>query len=163
MKHPVQRAKRVFLGLMIVYVSLVATHQGEFWPFSIFPMFSQAGKSWDRIVVRELSDEEIRILQWKSFTDEEHLLGEPFALSSINLDQNDLAGFVRNTSEWTPDRIEALQTFFKFHENDSFKLVFSVVGEWDTDAEEVRLIYTPILALNGNSYLIESSQTTIER
>lgn len=31
---------------LVVYGLLVAIHLGEFWPFSIYPMFSQTGNPW---------------------------------------------------------------------------------------------------------------------
>ena len=49
-----RKALRITLGTLIVYALLVATHLGEFWPFSIYPMFSQAGNPWSRAVVREM-------------------------------------------------------------------------------------------------------------
>lgn len=38
--------RRSFWATMVVFAVLVGTHEGEFWTFSIDPMFSQAGNPW---------------------------------------------------------------------------------------------------------------------
>ena len=34
---------------------LLPSHEGEFWPFSIYPMFSQAGNPWTRAMVLDVT------------------------------------------------------------------------------------------------------------
>jgi hypothetical protein len=42
--------------ILLIYAVLVASHEGEFWPFSIYPMFSQAGNPWTRAMVIDVTD-----------------------------------------------------------------------------------------------------------
>lgn len=68
MRFP-KRALHIVGGVLVVYALLVATHLGEFWPFSIYPMFSQAGTPWTRAVVRELpsqTDPDTLSMDWRS-------------------------------------------------------------------------------------------------
>lgn len=90
----------------LVFVVTVATHEGEFWPFSIYPMFSQAGNPWTRAMVLDvtnLDNEEI----WKL-----HLLNERTAptisLRKYGVDQIDFSNFVSKTDNWTEIRSNAL-------------------------------------------------------
>lgn len=48
--------KRIIGIVLLINILLVSTHRGEFWPFSIFPMFSQAGNPWSRGVVENVRD-----------------------------------------------------------------------------------------------------------
>ena len=42
---------------LLIYALLVAPHEGEFWPLSIYPMFSQAGNPWSRAMVLDVTDQ----------------------------------------------------------------------------------------------------------
>ncbi|MEX0821035.1 MAG: hypothetical protein WD021_02725 [Rhodothermales bacterium] len=109
--RPVTRQKkslRVLLGTLLVYAFLVATNLGEFWPFSIYPMFSQGGIPWSRAVVREVPDDSVR---WES-TRLEHLPGDPYPLAQHGIDHIDLANFVSKTEIWDDDRLAALRKMF---------------------------------------------------
>jgi hypothetical protein len=85
----------------VLYGVLVATHKGEFWPFSIFPMFSQAGGEWSRAVVREVPREEAPT-DWEPLLQTE-LPGEPLALTDYGL-RHDLANLAREEAptDWEP-------------------------------------------------------------
>ncbi|MDX1586597.1 MAG: hypothetical protein R3222_07630, partial [Balneolaceae bacterium] len=48
--------KFILIAVLVVNIALVATHEGEFWPFSIFPMFSQAGNPWSRGVLERVDN-----------------------------------------------------------------------------------------------------------
>lgn len=48
------REVRLLVGTFLVSGCLLATNLGEFWPFSIYPMFSKAGGAWTRAVVLEV-------------------------------------------------------------------------------------------------------------
>ena len=48
------RDVRLLLGAFWISGALLATNLGEFWPFSIYPMFSKAGGEWTRAVVLEI-------------------------------------------------------------------------------------------------------------
>ena len=51
----IQKSVRITLISFIIYGALVATHEGEYWPFSIYPMFSKAGNPWTRAIVRDVT------------------------------------------------------------------------------------------------------------
>lgn len=95
---------------LLIYAVLVAPHEGEFWPFSIYPMFSQAGNPWTRAMVLDVTDisEEER---WQA-----HLLQERTAdavpVGSYGVDQIDFSNFVVKTEDWTESRRQALITMF---------------------------------------------------
>src|SRR5690625_1138715 len=50
------KALKILGVLFLVHAILVSTHEGEFWPFSIYPMFSQAGNPWARAMVLDVTD-----------------------------------------------------------------------------------------------------------
>src|SRR5690625_7490964 len=62
--NPQQASKALkILGvLFLVHAILVSTHEGEFWPFSIYTMFSQAGNPWERAMVLDVTDLEVSVL-----------------------------------------------------------------------------------------------------
>ena len=90
------------LATLVVYALLVATHLGEFWPFSIYPMFSQGGKAWSRAVVLDVS-QDIDAINWDT-TSTTNLRGEPYALHERGLEAADLANFVHKTRLWDRQR-----------------------------------------------------------
>lgn len=108
-----RKAVRLLLGTLAVYALLVATHRGEFWPFSIYPMFSQAGQPWSRTVVRtvEAGAFEAGAARWRE-TSLGALPGQPFALDLHGVDQTDLSNFVSKTRRWDADRTAALHALF---------------------------------------------------
>jgi hypothetical protein len=136
------------LGTLLVYGVLVATHRGEFWPFSIYPMFSQAGNPWSRAVVREVADDE-RPPPWTS-TPRADVPGEPFALEGVEVSNIDLANYVSKTETWTPERVQGLHTQFRDHLADHALLVMRVNGRM-TEGDSVAVEYVPYVYLNADS------------
>ena len=101
-----------WIGVTILIVApLLATHEGEFWPFSIYPMFSQAGRPWERSLVRQVGDAgdeelwQVRELQT--------VIGKPLALHPLGIPQNDLTKLIKTTRDWNEDRIEVLRGMFE--------------------------------------------------
>ncbi len=96
--------------IFLVFVFTVATHDGEFWPFSIFPMFSKAGNPWTRAMVLDVTNLENEEL-WKI-----HSLNERSAaaisLRKQGVDQIDFSNFVSKTNHWSETRTNALLTMF---------------------------------------------------
>jgi hypothetical protein len=74
------------------YALLVGTHKGEFFPFSLFAMFSSGGRPWVRATVRELKGETAELSC--ASVPAEALPGEPFPIRTVGLDQNDLSKFL---------------------------------------------------------------------
>lgn len=107
-----RKALRIIGIVLAVYALLVATHKGEFWPFSIYPMFSQAGNPWTRAVVREVPPETTaESIDW-STVPFENVAGEPYPLAPKNINQNDVANYVSKTDDWTPGRVQGLRSLF---------------------------------------------------
>lgn len=105
-----KRGMRVIGVILLVFAVLVAPHEGEFWPFSIYPMFSQAGNPWTRAMildVTEYDEEEI----WEQRTIDD-FIGDPVSVRSYGVDGIDLANFVSKTDRWTQERREALRSMF---------------------------------------------------
>lgn len=100
------KARKAIWGVLLVYALTVATHLGEFWPFSIYPMFSQAGNPWSRSLVREVAPDDS--ISWQAVP-LDALPGEPYGVSSGGVDAIDLANFVSKTKEWDTDRVAALK------------------------------------------------------
>lgn len=126
MKRVRTRALSALLGTLLVYALLVATHEGEFWPFSIYPMFSQAGHPWSRAVVRDMSDAEA--VAWDTVTARDGLPGAPFPLAEHGIDPIDLANFVSKTQTWNTARVHGLRTMFYDQAAERDLLVMRVNG-----------------------------------
>src|SRR5262245_44390018 len=102
-------ARRALWSVLGIITILLATNLGEFWPFSIYPMFSRAGRPWTRSIVRELEPGESIPAGALPY---DQLPGQPFALIPHGLQQNDVANIASKTEQWTPKRVEALEHLF---------------------------------------------------
>ncbi|MEX1120822.1 MAG: hypothetical protein WED82_01725, partial [Balneolales bacterium] len=105
-----ERSIKIIGTTLLIYALLVASHLGEFWPFSIYPMFSQAAKPWTRSLVTEVSSTEDQNI-W-AITDIDQLSGKPFALNVHHIDQIDLSNYVSKTDHWDSARLQGLRTMF---------------------------------------------------
>jgi len=103
--------KIMLVAAFLVNALLVSTHKGEFWPFSIFPMFSQAGNPWSRGVVERVEDPERPDL-WETKPLAE-ISGRIVPLSEHGIDNIDYANFISKTKEWNDKRIQALRDLFQ--------------------------------------------------
>ncbi|MDX1640085.1 MAG: hypothetical protein R3220_00205 [Balneolaceae bacterium] len=105
-----KRGMKIIGIILLFYAILVGTHEGEFWPFSVYPMFSQAGNPWTRAIVldvSELPDDEI----WKPRTLED-VSANPVPIGSYGVDQIDFSNFISKTDNWTAQRRNALRHMF---------------------------------------------------
>ena len=107
---PVRRFMKIIAISFLIYGILVATHEGEFWPFSIYPMFSQAGNPWTRAMVLDVTADPDDQL-WQTFTLQD-LPFDPVAVRSYGVDQIDFSNFISKTENWTPERKKALISMF---------------------------------------------------
>lgn len=107
---PVQRFMKIIAISFLIYGLLVATHEGEFWPFSIYPMFSQAGNPWTRAMVMDVSDVPEDQL-WNSHS-LQNLPFDPVPVGRYGVDQIDFSNFISKTENWTPERKNALINMF---------------------------------------------------
>lgn len=149
MSDPLRRAGRLLLCTFLVYGVLVATHRGEFWPFSIYPMFSQAGNPWSRAVVRDVSEAD-RPPPWTP-SSRRNLPGRPFALQSLRISNIDLSNFVSKTDTWTPQRVDGLRSQFSDHLADHTLLVMRVNGRMREGRDSVVVEYVPYVYLHADS------------
>lgn len=139
-----KKALRVVGAVLVAYVLLVATHRGEFWPFSIYPMFSQAGNPWTRSLVREVPrGTDPDTLDWGTVPLEE-VPGSAYPLEPRGINQNDVANYVSKTEQWTDKRIRGLRSLFvKNREFSTSLLVLKTRGELRDG--EVTVTATPML------------------
>lgn len=144
-----EKSKRLLGGTFIVYALLVATNLGEFWPFSIYPMFSQAGRSWVRTIVRDVSDRPVAPQDWTP-VNMESLDGLPYALEPVGINQNDVANFVSKSSQWTPQRTEAIRRVYREALRDRTLLVYRAQGTLSDDGS-ISVAFTPYVLMSPDS------------
>lgn len=138
-----KRSARALLGTLLVYALLVATNLGEFWPFSIYPMFSQGGIAWSRAVVREVPDDSVR---WDP-TRLDDLPGDPYPLAQHGIDHIDLANFVSKTVVWDDERLAALRKMFGEDELDRHDLLVMRARGRIAASDSVILSFEPYVLL----------------
>ncbi len=96
---------------LLINILLVATHLGEFWPFSIFPMFSQAGKEWSRGVVEQVEDSSRADLwETKSISEIENRI---LPLKDYGIHEIDFANFITKTKVWNEKRLNGMRSTFQ--------------------------------------------------
>lgn len=141
------KALRILGVVFVLYAVLVATHRGEFWPFSIYPMFSQAGNPWTRALVRQVPDE--GSVSWEDQSIDA-LPGTPFAVEERGIAQSDLANYVGKTERWTTQRIRGLRSVLSGrYDFSSPLLVMRVRGRLVDDS--VAVVATPVLLYSRDS------------
>lgn len=96
--------------MLLVNIVLVATHDGEFWPFSIYPMFSQAGRQWSRGVIEQVEDTSaINLWETKPLAEIEDRV---LPLKKYNIHEIDFANYINKTEIWTEERLFGLRNTF---------------------------------------------------
>lgn len=152
---PHKKALRLVGLVLTVYALLVASHRGEFWPFSIYPMFSQAGTPWTRSLVHRVPDD--TSFSWESTTLED-LPGEPFPVAPRGINQNDVANYVSKTEAWTEKRLRGLRNVFESeYDFETPLLVFRVRGELVNDS--VAVTATPLVLFSVDETRLHPSLT----
>jgi hypothetical protein len=125
--NPTRKIIAILSIVMIVQAAFLATHEGEFWPFSIYPMFSKAGREWTRVVVRDVSDLPPDSV-WRR-ADPESLPGQQVALRQYGGETIDASDFVNKTANWTDSRRQAfVKLLGQEKAGDAVWLVFRVRG-----------------------------------
>jgi hypothetical protein len=142
-KYP--KTLRVVGVVLALYAVLVATHRGEFWPFSIYPMFSQAGHPWTRSLVRTVPNDTLDSWRATSLRD---LPGTAFPVQARGINQNDISNYISKTDRWTAQRLRGLRSLFaSAHDFSPPLLVMRVRGRLTQDSVTVRatpfLLFTP--------------------
>ena len=148
-----RRAMRAIGVTLLVYVVLVATHLGEFWPFSIYPMFSQAGNPWSRAIVRDISGSDAEAIRWAPVPPES-LPGDPVALTDHRVDPIDLANFVSKTEVWDENRVEGLRNMFRADALAGQKLLVMRARGRFNEADSVILQFEPYVAIFNDGAVV---------
>jgi hypothetical protein len=150
----VKKGIYLLAGIVAAYAALAATHKGEFYPFSIYPMFSQAGRPWNHSLVRDITHDSSAI-NWDNKTQKE-LPGSSFALNKVGISQNDLTAYIDKNDRWNKRQIKGLRTYFRQalkHKTDL--LVFKVHGQL-TDGRSQRdtVKYIPFILIRRDTTII---------
>lgn len=144
-----RRGMKIIGIILLFYGILVGTHEGEFWPFSVYPMFSQAGQPWTRAIVLDVTqvpDNEV----WKPRT----LSGldlETVPIGSYGIDQIDFSNFMSKTDNWTERRRNALRSMFSPDEIGSKRWMASKVNGQLIGPDSVVVIIQPFLLVTADS------------
>jgi hypothetical protein len=133
---------------LLAYGVLVSTHLGEFWPFSIFPMFSKAGGAWSRAIVRDVPAD--GGVSWESMAAASSLPGEPFPLLDHGMNAIDLSHFVWTEEAWDSTRLDQLHRLFAPYQAEHRLLVVRVDGRTD-DGDSVVIAFTPLALLTADA------------
>jgi len=151
-----------YLGSIFLAVAiLLATHLGEFWPFSIYPMFSKAGKVWERSLVRDVTNAPEHRL-WKTLNNKDELPGIAFAMDEIDINQNDVANYLQKAGTWDERKIRGMRHLFRSELQEDELLLFKVNGTFTENRDSVILSYTPFMLMKSDTTIFNPN-LTIER
>jgi hypothetical protein len=140
-----RRFKTLALSLLGAYAVLVLVHDGEFWPFSRFPMFSRAGRAWERALVREIRAREATEPLAEVWEDE--LPGRRFRLNRFRINQDDLSQVVqRMQGGFAPEHAALLEKYFDDSRRTRHLVLYSVRGNFRPD-RSVRIRYRPLAVI----------------
>lgn len=148
---PVRRFMKIIAITFLIYGLLVASHEGEFWPFSIYPMFSQAGNPWTRAMVLDVTAEPSDRI-WQTFT-LQNLPFEPVPVKEFGVDQIDFANFISKTGNWTPERKDALINMFGRDQIGSKRLMAAKAEGMLIGRDSVVVRITPYLLMSEEGVL----------
>lgn len=153
----IKRAARIIVGIVVVYGALVSTHLGEFWPFSIYPMFSQAGKPWTRALVVDVTNSPD--IDW-SVRSSKNSLGPVFAMDKVGINQNDLANFISKNKNWSKEKVTGLRKYFEEPLDKHELLVYKVQGKLSgTGSDSTQLTYEPYIYLKRDTTILNPTLT----
>lgn len=137
-------------AVLVVWALTVLPHHGEFWPFSIYPMFARAGQPWTNALVIEVDPHGSHGWgPWKL----EQLPGAIYPARSTGVSAIDLAQMVKLTSEWTEERVGLFSRLFApaLADGRSLLLVRADGRLSGADDAEVELTGLVLLRPDGNT------------
>lgn len=143
---PTLRFMRLGVGLLALYLVAALVADGEFWPFSRFPMFSRP-RPWSRALVVELQEpvpDEALVECWES-----ELPGKVFPLNRKKLSQDDLSALV-STFEGPPDaqQTATLAQYFERARQSRRLVLYRVHGRLRRD-KTVRERFVPLALIDA--------------
>jgi hypothetical protein len=152
----IKKAIYLLIGILVVYAALAATHKGEFWPFSIYPVFSQGAQPWNYAIVRKVnlnSEDPV----WTKKTVKE-LRGVLIGLNQLGLTQTKLSGFFDKDRPPDEAKIQKLRNHFKNRLNDKNILIYKVHGQQTDKKSSFGVInFTPLILLKKDTTLLNTN------
>ena len=104
-----RRAMQAVGAVLVVWALTVLPHHGEFWPFSIYPMFARAGQPWTNALVVEVGPQGSDGWgPWKL----DQLPGTIYPARATGVSAIDLAQMVKLTHAWTDERVGLFRKLF---------------------------------------------------
>ncbi len=155
-----KRTGRTLAVILCLYAFLTATHQGEFWPFSIYPMFSKAGKPWVKVVTRQIFIPPKSIGR-KTYPSRTILAGKPLALRKVGINRNDLANYITQTRHWNDESIRGLRGLLNGAARNGPLLIYKVKGSSNSTNDSVMVEYIPFLYLTSDTVRFASFTSMI--
>jgi hypothetical protein len=151
---------RIFLLNLV----LVGFHLGEFWPFSIFPMFSKAGQPWSRAMIVEAPLNQDTLGEspevWEPL-DINILNLQAVSLGERGIDKIDFSNYVGKTARWTPEIVAGVGKMIPDRpDSDRAWLVLKVRGQM-TDGK-VTVKGEPMVALTADTVVASPTLTQNE-
>ncbi len=159
MERLYQKAGRLIVGILLLQAVLVTLHLGhvgdvwppgnprhelgEFWPFSIYPMFSRGGHPWVRSHVRAVADPADPQL-WRPHTVDD-LPGSPYVLNTRGINQNDIANYIAKARSWDASRVAGIRSVFEEDLKTQTLMLYRVDGSIEGDL--VSVVFTPFLLM----------------
>ncbi len=157
LQNTYKKTIRISVATFLIYALLVATHLGEFWPFSIYPMFSQAGKPWNRAIVRDVTNLENESL-WKSYN-HQNLVGEPVPLDDLNINTNDIANLLSKTEVWNQRNIMGVRKLFTEELHSRNLLLLQARGQL-TENDSVKVQFVPYIYMTPDTTILNDELKT---
>lgn len=149
-----RRGMKIIGIVLLFYGVLVGTHEGEFWPFSIYPMFSQAGNPWTRAIVLDVTDvPENELWNPRTLTD---LNADPVPIGSYGVDQIDFSNFISKTENWTENRRNALRSMFGPDNIGSERWMAAKAHGKLVGEDSVAVVIQPFLLVTADSVYMNS-------
>ena len=137
-------------GIFLAVAILLSTHLGEFWPFSIYPMFSKAGKVWERSLVRDVTNTPEHII-WQTFQNRDQLPGISFAMDEISINQNDVSNYLQKAGIWDERKIRGMRHLFRSELQEDNLLLYKVNGHFTENRDSVIITYTPFMLMKSDT------------
>ena len=143
-----RRTAAVLIAVLAVYAGLVLTHRGEYWPFSVFPMFSTFRQTWSTPVVREIPGTAGADV-WRA-TGLDLLPGTVFSLDTYGVNLHELRSLFLSNEAWEPQEILSLRSLIgEANIRGRHLLVIDVRGKVDQD-ERVSVEGVPLAIFSEN-------------
>ncbi|MCH8567657.1 MAG: hypothetical protein LAT67_05310 [Balneolales bacterium] len=148
-----KKNKKALITVFIIFGVLVAPHEGEFWPFSIFPMFSQAGNPWVRSHVRVVDYDE-NMINWKT-VGADQLDGDVLSMVSLGVNQNDVSNFVSKTAEWNERALSNMRALLGEVTSREQIMIYKVTGSLHPEiSDSVVISYQPYIFMSPEATIL---------